>query len=210
MKEKILLTNEKYLWLLLNTSWGLVFCVNAHLCTISKGTDISKEKEKSLSNREYISGHGWERINMVAKYIVHMHITTELKSYWLLFDKHSQCGCLDHYNRVSLNILMVFEGVVYLVFRARWPQVVSLIMKVEVFVVSVGPLCGLILLLIFVVYCTVCGTPYSCKYVSFQHVDSEGVFSGLLWCLKLCHSTHRDIQVTLHGLNYSSSFVPFF
>ena len=45
---------------------------------------MNKEKEMHLSNMEYISGHRLERINMVAKYVVHLHITIELKAYWLL------------------------------------------------------------------------------------------------------------------------------
>ena len=54
------------------------------MCTISKVIGINEEKEKCLPNREYLSGHRWERINMVVKCIVHMHITAELKAYWLL------------------------------------------------------------------------------------------------------------------------------
>ena len=36
-----------------------------------------------MPNKEYISGHKWERINKVGKCILHMHITAELKAYWL-------------------------------------------------------------------------------------------------------------------------------
>ena len=38
-----------------------------------------------MSNMEYISGHRWKRINMVTKYIVHMHISAKLKAYWVIF-----------------------------------------------------------------------------------------------------------------------------
>ena len=44
MKEQMWLTNVKYLWLSLNTSWVLVFCVDTHVCTISKVIGINKEK----------------------------------------------------------------------------------------------------------------------------------------------------------------------
>ena len=45
VKEQMWLAKVKYLWLLLNTSWGLVFCIDAHVCTISKAIGINKEKE---------------------------------------------------------------------------------------------------------------------------------------------------------------------
>ena len=73
------------MWLSLNTSWPLVFCIDTHVCTISKVIGINEEKEISLPNREYISGHIRERINVVVRCIVHMHITAQLKAYWLLF-----------------------------------------------------------------------------------------------------------------------------
>ena len=49
-----------------------------------KGISINQEKEIYLPNKEYISGHEWEWINMVVKRIVHMHINAELKAHWLL------------------------------------------------------------------------------------------------------------------------------
>ena len=81
-EEQTWLTVVKYLWLHLNTSWGLVFCTDTYLCTVSKFSDIHQEKKIHLPNREYISGHRWERINMVTKCIVHVHITVEHKVYW--------------------------------------------------------------------------------------------------------------------------------
>ena len=36
------------------------------------------------AKQEYINHHSWVRINMVASCLVHMHIITELKAYWLL------------------------------------------------------------------------------------------------------------------------------
>ena len=82
-------TNVKYWWLSLNPSWGLIFCKDVHVCTIWKVFSINTEKEICLSSREYTSVYRWERINMVAKYIVHMHmhstyITAELKADWLI------------------------------------------------------------------------------------------------------------------------------
>ena len=57
VKEQIWLANIDCLWLLLNTSWLLVFYVDTHWCTISKVIDVNKEKEICLPNKEYISGH---------------------------------------------------------------------------------------------------------------------------------------------------------
>ena len=37
-----------------------------------------------LPKKEYIIGYKWERVNVFAECIVHMHITAELKAYWLL------------------------------------------------------------------------------------------------------------------------------
>ena len=51
--------------------------------SISKVLYIVKEKEIYLPIREYISGHISVRINMVANYILYMHITTVLKAYCL-------------------------------------------------------------------------------------------------------------------------------
>ena len=36
------------LWLSFNTSWPLVFCIDTHMCTISKGIGINQEKEICL------------------------------------------------------------------------------------------------------------------------------------------------------------------
>ena len=57
VKEKIWLTNIKYLWLSLNTSWPLVFCIDTHLFTISNAIGINKENEICQPNRENISDH---------------------------------------------------------------------------------------------------------------------------------------------------------
>ena len=35
-------------------SWPLIFCVDIHVCTISKVIDIYKEKEICLPNKEYM------------------------------------------------------------------------------------------------------------------------------------------------------------
>ena len=48
-----------------------------------KGICINQEKEIRLSNSEYVSGHK-ERINMVARCVVRIHITAKLKAYRLL------------------------------------------------------------------------------------------------------------------------------
>ena len=40
--------------------------VHTHVCTFSKSIDINKKKE-SMSNKESISDHGYERTNMAAK-----------------------------------------------------------------------------------------------------------------------------------------------
>ena len=42
---------------------------------------INKEKEIWLSSKEYISGID----DMVAKCVIHMHNTAELKAYWLSY-----------------------------------------------------------------------------------------------------------------------------
>ena len=57
MKANIRLTNVKYLWVSLNTSWALVFCLDTHVWTISKVTGINEKNEIYPSNREYISGN---------------------------------------------------------------------------------------------------------------------------------------------------------
>ena len=75
------------------------------MCTISKVTGINKEKKICLPNKDDISVHSWERINMVAKYI--MHITAEFKAYWLLAET------LNHYFYVLGNkILNILCGII--------------------------------------------------------------------------------------------------
>ena len=74
-KCKILVAVSKYL-IGINILWS-------YTCIIFKGIDINKKK-KCLPNKEYISGHRWERIDMVVKWMVHIHVTAELKAYWLL------------------------------------------------------------------------------------------------------------------------------
>ena len=54
---KIWLTNVKYLWLPINTSWALVFCFDTHIFTIPQIICINNEKVVSLPNKEYVSGH---------------------------------------------------------------------------------------------------------------------------------------------------------
>ena len=83
MKEQLWLTKVSYVWLSPNTSQSLVFCIDAHGCAISTVIGIYKEKEICLPSKEYISGQRWERINMVVKYIVHIHIYAKLRAYWL-------------------------------------------------------------------------------------------------------------------------------
>ena len=43
----------EYLWLTLHTSWPLVFCIDTHVCTVSKVISINKEKEMSAKQRIY-------------------------------------------------------------------------------------------------------------------------------------------------------------
>ena len=74
MKEKIWLSNIKYLKLSLKTSWTFVFCIDTHVFTVSNIISI-KKKEIYLSNKECINDHGQERVNMVAKCVAHMDIT---------------------------------------------------------------------------------------------------------------------------------------
>ena len=49
---KIWLTNVKYLWLLPNTSWTLVSCIDIHVCTVSKVISIKRNKVIYLPNKE--------------------------------------------------------------------------------------------------------------------------------------------------------------
>ena len=41
-------------------------------------------RNKYVWQMEKIGSNGWERINIVVKYMVHINITTELKEHWLL------------------------------------------------------------------------------------------------------------------------------
>ena len=45
----------------LNTSCGIVFVINTHVCTILKYINKNEDKEIYLSNKEFISGHICER-----------------------------------------------------------------------------------------------------------------------------------------------------
>ena len=49
-----------------------------------KNIDINEEEAVCLPNKEYISGHRKERINVVVKCIVHLPITVEVNAHWLL------------------------------------------------------------------------------------------------------------------------------
>ena len=61
------------------------------MCTISKVVGKNMEKEIHLPNKEYISGHRWERINVVVQ-------------------------CIDTLNVVYLNILLSFSTLFFLLF----------------------------------------------------------------------------------------------
>ena len=50
-----------------NTSYGLVFCICTHVCTISEDIVINKGKEICVPSMESISGQRCERRNMVAR-----------------------------------------------------------------------------------------------------------------------------------------------
>ena len=76
MKEQMWLTNVNCgHHITLYISWALVFCIDTHVCTNSNVIGTNKEKEMYLPKKEYISGYRWERINMLAKWRLHMHIT---------------------------------------------------------------------------------------------------------------------------------------
>ena len=45
VKEQIGLTYVKYFWHSLNTSWGLVFCIDTHFCLISVVAGINNKKK---------------------------------------------------------------------------------------------------------------------------------------------------------------------
>ena len=57
MTEQIWLTNVKHLWLSLNTSWELVFCIDSLVCINSEVTGINTKTEICLPKKEYITGH---------------------------------------------------------------------------------------------------------------------------------------------------------
>ena len=48
VKEQVWPTNVKYLWLSLNSSWGLLFCIDACVSILSKVISINMEKEMSV------------------------------------------------------------------------------------------------------------------------------------------------------------------
>ena len=41
----------EYLWLSLNISWAFIFCIDKHLCMVSKVFGINKEKEIGLPKK---------------------------------------------------------------------------------------------------------------------------------------------------------------
>ena len=57
MKGQIRSINVKYLWLSLNTSWALLFFIHTCICPISRITNVIKENEICLPEKEYVSGH---------------------------------------------------------------------------------------------------------------------------------------------------------
>ena len=69
LKEQIQLTNVEYLWLSHKMSWTLVFCVDTHMCTISKVIGINEEK---LSAKQGIHKQPYTRKN---RYGCQMHGT---------------------------------------------------------------------------------------------------------------------------------------
>ena len=72
---------------------GVSFSYGWNVCTISKVIGINKEKHMWLPNNLYISAYRWERINMVSKYLMHMHITAELKATSFIFKIFTFWGC---------------------------------------------------------------------------------------------------------------------
>ena len=86
-----------------NISQALVFCTDTHVCTISKVIGINEEKEICLPGTEYIISHRSEIITMVVKYLVHIHVTTDLKAYWLLV--HNNANKISVICRRDLNLL---------------------------------------------------------------------------------------------------------
>ena len=77
-------SNVKYFWLPFNMSCTLVFCVGLHFVCNFRSDWQKWRKGNVCQTFEYLSGHRWERINMVVKCMVHIHITAELKVYWTL------------------------------------------------------------------------------------------------------------------------------
>ena len=74
MKEKIWFTNIKYLRI--STLHGHY----TYVCSVSKVIGVKMENKIYLPNKEYISVHLSQRINMVVKHIVYMHTTVELRA----------------------------------------------------------------------------------------------------------------------------------
>ena len=56
MNELIWFKNVTYLWLLLNASWALVFCMDTHVCTISKVIGINDGKRNMFVKQRI---HKW-------------------------------------------------------------------------------------------------------------------------------------------------------
>ena len=59
--------------LTLNTSWALVFCIDTHVSTISKGIGINKEKGMHLPKKQYISCLRCERTHVASKCQIFMN-----------------------------------------------------------------------------------------------------------------------------------------
>ena len=51
MNEQIWFTSVKYLWLSLNTSWILLFCIDTCVCTITNVTGINVEKRNTSAKQ---------------------------------------------------------------------------------------------------------------------------------------------------------------
>ena len=73
----------------------------------SKFIGINKGKEIYLPNKEYISGHRCKKINMVAKYIVHMEITAELKANWLVLECCLLSAYLDYSKSLEKRYVLI-------------------------------------------------------------------------------------------------------
>ena len=85
MNEEIWLPNVKHLRLSLKTSWALVFCIHTHVHTISKVLAY-QENELCLPNKEYISYHKWERINVLSNaYYIYILLVSSKPTGFFLF-----------------------------------------------------------------------------------------------------------------------------